>query len=192
MRELFWWKSLSAKNIAARVLLAHNEQRRHRFREEMRSMPKIANVPKRPPKKLLSICGPWPFAQWGIDWIERMPLGRSQVKYTVIAVDYFTKWAKAKPLSTITEAKITDFVWKNIVCRFRIPYFIIIDNERQFHNTKFQTFCDNLGIKQGFSSPAYPKANEQVEAVNKIIKHCLKMKLDGKKGAWVDELPQVL
>ncbi|XP_022857284.1 uncharacterized protein LOC111378334 [Olea europaea var. sylvestris] len=36
------------------------------------------------------------------------------------------------------------------------------------------------------------KANGQVEAVNKTIKHTLKRKLDASKGAWVDELPHVL
>ena len=34
--------------------------------------------------------------------------------------------------------------------------------------------------------------NGQVEAVNKTIKNNLKRKLNGAKGAWVDELPRVL
>lgn len=38
----------------------------------------------------------------------------------------------------------------------------------------------------------HPQANSQVEAINKIIKHNLKMKLDDLKGKWVDKLPRVL
>ena len=34
--------------------------------------------------------------------------------------------------------------------------------------------------------------NGQVKAVNKIIKHNLKMNLEEHKGVWVDELPKVL
>jgi len=36
-----------------------------------------------------------------------------------------------------------------------------------------------------------PQANGQVEAVNKIIKQTLKMKLETKKRVWVDELQKV-
>ena len=38
---------------------------------------------------------------------------------------------------TITEAKITNFVWKNIICRFGIPNVIILNNGKQFDNPKF-------------------------------------------------------
>ncbi|XP_022855490.1 uncharacterized protein LOC111376742 [Olea europaea var. sylvestris] len=43
-----------------------------------------------------------------------------------------------------------------------------------------------------FSTPHHPQANEQVEVVNKTIKHTLKRKLNTSKGAWVDELSHVL
>lgn len=52
------------------------------------------------------------------------------MKFLLITIDYFTKWVEAKALATITEAKIQNFIWKNIVCRFRIPRMIILDNGR--------------------------------------------------------------
>ena len=64
---------------------------------------------------------PWPFAQWGIDIMGPLLQGKKQVKFLLVAVDYFTKWVEAKTLATITEAKVRSFVWKNIVCRFGIP-----------------------------------------------------------------------
>lgn len=42
------------------------------------------------------------------------------------------------------------------------------------------------------TTPHHPQANGQVETMNKTIKHVLKRKFDVSKGAWVDELPQVL
>ena len=39
---------------------------------------------------------------------------------------------------------------------------------------------------------AHPQSNGLVEAVNKTIKNNLERKLNGAKGAWVDELPRVL
>ena len=70
----------------------------------------------------------WPFVQWEIDIVGLLPLGKSQVKLLLVAIDYFIKWVKVEALATITEARIRSFVWKNIICRFRIPMMIISDN----------------------------------------------------------------
>ncbi|XP_022140155.1 uncharacterized protein K02A2.6-like [Momordica charantia] len=133
-----------------------------------------------------------PEKQWGVDIIGHFPLGKGQTKFGVVAVDYFTKWAEAAALSHITESRVTSFVWTNIICRFGIPKAIVTDNGKQFDNTKFKDFCSKLGISHLSSSPAHPQANGQVEAVNKIIKRGIKLKLDSRKGRWVEELPEVL
>ncbi|KAL5579754.1 hypothetical protein UlMin_012196 [Ulmus minor] len=78
------------------------------------------------------------------------------------------------------------------LCRFGVPRELVSDHGTQFKNEKLQSICDRLGIKKVFSSPAHPKSNGQVEAVNKTIKQTLKKKLEKLKGAWVDELPFVL
>ena len=43
-----------------------------------------------------------------------------------------------------------------------------------------------------YSTPAYPQSNGQAEAVNKTILNGLKKRLDGAKGRWAEELPNVL
>lgn len=65
-------------------------------------------------------------------------------------------------------------------------------NRKQFDSPHFNGLCENLGIKILFSLLAHPQANGQVEAVNKIIKHHLKTKLEKHKRAWADQLPFVL
>ncbi|KAM2221267.1 hypothetical protein ACFX1S_020364 [Malus domestica] len=135
---------------------------------------------------------PWPFAQWGLDLIGLMPAGKGKVRNAIVAVDYFTKWAEVEPLATITEAKIEDFVWKNILCRFGIPNAIVTDNGRQFDNNKFRMFCSKFNINLCFASPAHPQSNGQVEAINKIIKRILKTSLDKAKSCWPEFVPQVL
>ncbi|XP_074342869.1 uncharacterized protein LOC141680581 [Apium graveolens] len=69
---------------------------------------------------------------WGIDLIGELPKARGGVKYAVVAVDYFTKWAEAEPLATITAKKLREFVHRAIVCRYGIPYKMISDNGKQF------------------------------------------------------------
>ena len=49
-----------------------------------------------------------------------------------------------------------------------------------------------MGIRNRYSTPAYPQGNGQAETVNKIIVNGLKKRLDNAKGKWVEELPHVL
>ena len=63
---------------------------------------KISRLPSEP---LTSITSPWPFKQWGLDILGPLPLGKGQCKFIIVVVDYFTKWAEAEPLATITEQK---------------------------------------------------------------------------------------
>ena len=121
-----------------------------------------------------------------------MPIGKGQVKFILVAINYFTKWVEVEALATITEAKIRSFVWKNIICRFEIPMTIISDNGRQFDNQGFKDFCSNLGIRNQFSSPGYPQANRQTEVMNRTLLKIIKTKLDEAKGVWPKELPNVL
>jgi len=114
------------------------------------------------------------------------------LRFAIVAVDYYTKWAEAKALTTTTEAACTKFLWDHIVCRFGVPHSIVSDNGKQFDNTATRRFCEGLGIRKDFSAPIHPQSNGQVEAVNKILKYTLKKRLDDLKGRWAEELPKVL
>ncbi|XP_058087522.1 uncharacterized protein LOC131234606 [Magnolia sinica] len=80
----------------------------------------------------------------------------------------------------------------NIICRFGVSHTIISDNRKQFDNDRFKGMFRGLDISNAYSLPHHPQSNGQVEAVNKVIKHHLKMKLEKAKGKWLDELPFVL
>ena len=96
------------------------------------------------------------FHSMGDQLMGSLPIGKNQYKFLIIEIDYFTKWVEAEPTTIITEAKVTSFIWKNIVCRFDIPNVIISDNGKQFDNPKFQKICQDIGIKNHYSSPRYP------------------------------------
>ncbi|KAK0603822.1 hypothetical protein LWI29_009058 [Acer saccharum] len=66
------------------------------------------------------------------------------------------------------------------------------DNGTQFDNKKFRETCEEFKIANYYVSLAHPQTNGQIEAVNKVIKHTLKAKLEAKKGGWADKLPEVL
>ena len=150
---------------------------------------KISHLPSEP---LTSVTSPWPFQQWGLDILGPLPIGKSQCKFIIIAVDYFTKWAEAEPLATITEQKIRNFVWRSIICRFGIPRALVSNNGKQFDNAKFRDFCAELRIKNYYSSPTHPQSNGQAEVTIRTLKVALKTKLEDLKDKWVEYLPEVL
>ena len=103
-------------------------------------------------------------------------------KYLLVYTDYFTKWVETELLANIRDADVKMFIWKNIVTRFGILNVLISDNGLQFDSKAFKKYCSDLGIKNRYSTPAYPQGNGQAEAVNKVIVNELKKRLDDAKG----------
>nr|XP_025661188.1 uncharacterized protein LOC112756783 [Arachis hypogaea] len=134
----------------------------------------------------------WPFNQWGIDILGPFPTAAGQVKFLMVAIDYFSKWIEAQPLAKITSQQMLSFVWKYIICRFGIPRHIITDNGRQFADKKCTSFLQNLKIKQHFSSVEHPQTNGLAEAANKVILHALRKKLDDAKSLWAELIPEII
>ncbi|KAH7847965.1 hypothetical protein Vadar_032167 [Vaccinium darrowii] len=112
-------------------------------------------------------------------------------KFLLIGTGYFTKWIEGEALAKITEAMVEKSVWSKIITRFGVSYSIISDNGSQF-GKKFKAFCAQYGIRNYYSTPAYPQSNGQAEASNKTILKSLKKRLESKKEKWSDELSAVL
>ena len=128
------------------------------------------------------LSSPWPFAQWGLDFIGPFPKAAGNKRYIIVGTDYFTKLVEAEPLANIRDVDAQKFIWKNIITRFGTPHTLISDNGLQFDSKNFREYCCEFGITNRYSTPAYPQGNGQVEAVNKVIVNGLKKRLDETKG----------
>ncbi|GKV39926.1 hypothetical protein SLEP1_g47620 [Rubroshorea leprosula] len=113
---------------------------------------------------LSSLTSPWPFAQWGVDLLGPFIKGKEGYTFLVVAVDYFTKLIKAKPLSTTTERKIEEFLFNSIL----------------------------RSIELALTSVYTPQSNGQAESANKIVLRGLKTRVLAAHSNWVDELNKVL
>ncbi|KAJ3689951.1 hypothetical protein LUZ61_019115 [Rhynchospora tenuis] len=51
-----------------------------------------ARIDHKPPNKLKPIISPWPFDIWGMDILGPFPQAKGNLKFIVVAVEYFTKW----------------------------------------------------------------------------------------------------
>uniref|UniRef100_A0A2N9J4R0 Uncharacterized protein n=1 Tax=Fagus sylvatica TaxID=28930 RepID=A0A2N9J4R0_FAGSY len=113
---------------------------------------RFGNLIHSPPETLTPMTAPWPFAQWGLDIMGPLPVGRRQLKFLVVGIDYFT----------------------NSTTRLS------------------ENFCEELGIHNHYSSPGHPQANGQVEVTNRSLLKMIKTRLEGAKGLWPEELPNIL
>nr|KYP73955.1 Transposon Ty3-I Gag-Pol polyprotein [Cajanus cajan] len=127
-----------------------------------------------------------------MDILGPFPPAKGQLKFLLVAINYFTKWIEACPLAKITTENIRKFTWKNIVCRFGIPHSLITDNGRQFIAQDFKDFLRELGVKHLPTSVEHPQTNGQAEVANKVILRELKKRLRNAKGQRAEELPSIL
>jgi hypothetical protein len=122
-----------------------------------------------------------------------LPPTQGNLKYVVVAVEYFSKWIEAKPLATITSVTVQKFFWQNIVCRFGVPKAITVDNGTQFDAEVFKELCEQIGTKIHFASVRHPESNGLVERANGIIMtRIMKLIFNQPRGKWPDELIKVV
>ena len=91
---------------------------------------RFSNLIRQPSEELTPMSAPWPFAQWGLDIMGPFPTAVRQLKFLVVGINYFTKWVEAEALATITEKNIRNFMWRNIICKYRIPRVLVSNNGR--------------------------------------------------------------
>jgi ribonuclease HI len=67
---------------------------------------KCARDQKQPSSLTQLIQSTWPLQRWGLDLLGPLPPAQGNLKYVVVAVEYFSKWIEAKPLATITSTTV--------------------------------------------------------------------------------------
>lgn len=108
---------------------------------------KFDNISHLPAEGLHNVMAPWPFVNLGSRYSWTFSLVKGQVKFLLVGIDHFRKWIEVKPVVTISIANIHKFIWKNVVCKFKILNTLIFDNVKQFINKEVEEFLINLGIK---------------------------------------------
>jgi hypothetical protein len=105
---------------------------------------KCARDQKQPSSLTQLIQPTWPLQRWGLDLLGPLPPAQGNLRYVVVAVEYFSKWIEAKPLATITLVTVQKFFWQNIVCRFGVPKAITVDNGVSLMPKLLESFVNKL------------------------------------------------
>lgn len=114
-----------------------------------------------------------PLAQWDIDLLASFLIAKTrQYQFLVVAVNNFTKQVKTKQLACVKAYNIERFVWKSIICRFRMQRIIIASNRPQFKYKSFKTFLEKWKENLKFASVTHHERNGQAKATKKSNFKC--------------------
>nr|GEU40256.1 reverse transcriptase domain-containing protein [Tanacetum cinerariifolium] len=102
------------------------------------------------------------FDVWGIDFMGPFPSSRGN-KYILVAVDYLSKWVKAKALPT-NDARVVFKFLKNLFARFGTHRAIISDRGTYFCNDQFAKVMLKYDVTHRLATVYHPQTSGQVEA----------------------------
>ena len=102
--------------------------------------------------------------------------GSGGFTHLLVAINKFTKWIEAKPITNICSEEAVKF-FLDIIYQFDVPNCIIIDHGTNFTGKKFLDFCDGYGIRIDWASVGHSRTNSQVERANGMVLQGLKPRI---------------
>src|SRR3954454_16636756 len=114
-----------------------------------------------------------PFYRIGIDIVGPLPVTERKNRYIVTAMDYMTKWPKARALSEATAEQVANFIYEDIICRHGCPQKILSDRGTHFNNQLITRLMEKFQIKHNLSIPYHSQTNGLVERFNRTLSESL-------------------
>ncbi|KAJ8911033.1 hypothetical protein NQ315_017399 [Exocentrus adspersus] len=109
--------------------------------------------------------------------------------YLIIAVDAFTKFVFMEAVPNTKAGHVIKFLDK-VIETFGVPRRIICDRASTFTGRSFTEWCHNLSIKRVLCATATPRANGQVERMNRFILSALMASTEDETH-WDEAVSQV-
>nr|GEZ42826.1 reverse transcriptase domain-containing protein [Tanacetum cinerariifolium] len=112
-------------------------------------------------------------------------------KYILVAVDYLSKWVKAKALPT-NDARVVVKFLKSLFSQFGTPKAIISDRGTHFCNDRFTKVMSKYGVTHRLSTAYHTQTSGQVEVTNRGLKRILKRTVGENRALWTNKLDDAL
>ena len=109
------------------------------------------------------------FERWGIDIVGPLPQTEDGYRYIVVAMDYFSRWPEARPLTHANAGQVAKFIYEEIICRFSTSKILQCDRGTHFVNEVIQELTDKFRIRHSLSSPYHPQSNRLMERFNRTL-----------------------
>jgi hypothetical protein len=127
----------------------------------------------------------------GIDYMRPLPKSE-KFEYSLVAVNYVSKWVKALPCRTADHKSSIRMFKETIFLRFGTPMLVISDGGSHFIDKRFEKYLMNHGIQHNVATPYHPQTSGQAETFNRQIKNILQKTMDQMGIKWKDKLPEAL
>ena len=104
-------------------------------------------------------------------------------RYIMVIVDDFSRYTWIEFLREKSEAcEKLETLCKRLRNEKGVPIVKIrSDHGKEFENARFESFCENNGIKREFSAPKTPQQNGVVERKNRVIQEMARVLLLNRK-----------
>ena len=112
--------------------------------------------------------------------------------YILLAVDYVSKWVKARTTSTNDSKVVCDFIKTNIFTRFGTMKAIINDGGSHLCNRSFVALLNKYSINHKIATPYHPQTSGQMEVSNRDIKSILEKIVNPTGKNWSLRLDDAL
>jgi len=128
-----------------------------------------------------------------LDTAGPLPETRSGNKYILVAIDHYSKWCEAKAVADHGAKTVARFLEDDIICRYGVPKFILIDNGGEWA-AEFELMCKDYEIQHQCTEPQWPQCNGMVERMIKTIKHGISIlaPTPGNVDCWDEQLAKIL
>ena len=103
-----------------------------------------------------------------IDHLGPFPRSRKGNVYILAGIDAFTKFVFLRAVKS-TKTKIVVEYFKDIFATYGVPKVVISDQGTAFTSSQFRAFCEQNQIRHVKNAVATPRANGQVERLNRTI-----------------------
>jgi len=118
-----------------------------------------------------------------VDVVGPLPMIPKGNRYIIVAVEYLSKWQKAKAVTEANTLSISNFLYQNIICRFGCFTHLHTDRGTEFMNEIVEKLTEKFRVKHYRSIPYRPQANRLVERFNKSLFDLL-AKLVDESAEW--------
>lgn len=127
--------------------------------------------------------GELPLDTYHIDHLGPLPSTKKNYKYIFAVVDAFTKFVWLYATRTTNAVEVIDKLKKQSFI-FGNPRRIISDRGAAFTSKDFTDYCTTENIKHVLITTGVPRANGQIERVNRVLISLLTKLSDPKKEEW--------
>ncbi|GJS48167.1 reverse transcriptase domain-containing protein [Tanacetum coccineum] len=126
----------------------------------------------------------------GIDFMGPF-LKLYKFEYSLVAVDYVSKWAEAQALPT-NDARVVITFLKKLFCHFGMSKALISDRGTHFYNKIMERTMKRYGVNHRFSTSYHPQTSGKVENTNRALKIILEKTVKDNPAIWLRKLDDAL